>query len=314
MARVVFLGTPEYAVPALTALISHHQVLAVITQPDRYAGRGRRQRQAPPAKAAAERHGIPVLQPARLSRDHEMLARLRAVAADVFVLAAYGQILRPSVLEIPPHGVLGLHASLLPRWRGAAPVAAAIRAGDEETGVSVMLTEAGLDTGPVIAQRAIAINPRDTRASLTARLAELAAELLIETLPAWLRGELEPQPQDDSLATYAAEIVKSEGALDWSRSAEVIDRHIRAMTPWPGAFTAWDRQRIKILSARPLPSTASGGQTPGTVIELEEGIGVIAGEGIVLLDELQPPGKRPMSAAAFVRGRQDIIGKRLGRA
>jgi methionyl-tRNA formyltransferase len=311
MARVVFFGTPDYAIPALEALLAQHTVVAVVTQPDRLAGRGRRTLVKPPVKVVAEAHGAPVYQPGRLSRDAETLAALQAAQADLFVLAAYGQILRPNVLAIPPQGVIGLHASLLPRWRGAAPVAAAIRTGDAETGVTLMLTEAGLDTGPVLARRATPIRERDTMASLTERLAVLAAELLIERLPAWLRGEITPVPQDDAQATYAPEVAKAEGAIDWRASAVAIDRHIRAMTPWPGAYTHLDRERIAILAARPLPEGRHGG-LPGCIVAVDEGLAVVTGEGLLLLEQMQPAGKKPMAPDAFARGRPDAIGAVLG--
>ncbi len=306
MARIVFLGTPSYAVPALEALLAHHTVVGVVTQPDRWAGRGRRTPVQSPVKQLATSHGVPVWQPQRLSRDREILAALRAAGADVFVLAAYGQILHPEVLEIPPHGVIGLHASLLPRWRGAAPVPAAIRAGDAETGVTLMLTQAGLDTGPILAQRAIPIRDDDTTASLTERLAHLAADLLIEQLPAWLRGEIIPTPQDDALATYAPQIAKADGLIHWDASARALDRHIRAMSPWPGAFTYLRGERIAILRTRPLDQVTAA--PPGRIIKVEEGLAVSTGEGLLLLEEIQPAGKRPMAPDAYVCGHPDCIG------
>jgi methionyl-tRNA formyltransferase len=311
MARVVFLGTPDYGVPALHALVDHHSVVAVVTQPDRYTGRGRRTLVKPPVKVVAEAHGIPVHQPEQLSRHTETLAALQAARADVFVLAAFGQILRPNVLDIPPHGVIGLHASLLPRWRGAAPVAAAIRAGDTQTGVTRMLTEAGLDTGPILAQSAIPIHDDDTTETLTARLAEVAADLLIAKLPAWLASEIVPIPQDDTLATYAPQISKEEGLIDWTMSAHAIDRHIRAMTPWPGAYALWRGERLRIVQARPRPDGAAN-LIPGSITIVDEGLAVGTGDGLLLLELIQPPGKRPMVPDAFVCGRPDCVGDVLG--
>lgn len=310
MARVMFLGTPAYAVPALEALIAHHTVVAVVTQPDRRTGRGRGTLSAPPVKVVAQAHGLPVYQPERLSRDPATLAALEAARPDVGVLAAYGQILRPRALSIPRHGIVGLHASLLPRWRGAAPVVAAIRAGDAETGVTLMLTEAGLDTGPLIAQRAIPVRDDDTTGSVTERLAALAAGLLIEALPAWLRGEIEPTPQDDAQATSAPEIRKEDGQVDWSASAAAIDRHIRAMTPWPGAFTNWRGERLGVLAARPLQEQTPD-QPPGRVLQTDEGLAVATGEGVLLLEMVQPAGKRPMPPDAFICGRPDCVGALL---
>jgi len=307
VARIVFLGTPEYAVPILQACLQHHEVLYAVTQPDRYGGRGRRQLIASPVKRTAADAGVPVLQPVRLSRDTESLSLLGEARADVFVLAAYGQILRPNVLALPRHGVIGVHASLLPRWRGASPVAAAIRAGDTETGVSLMLTEAGLDTGPVIAQIPTPVAPEDTTGSLTARLADLGASLLIDTLPAWLAGEVGPQQQEEALATCAPEIAKEDGRVDWSQSAAAIERHIRAMSPWPGAFTftAGDT-RLTLWQAHVLERTP--GDVPGTVLTVDGALAVATGEGMLCVDLLQPAGRRTMPGDAYLRGQPDLAG------
>ncbi|MFW6164513.1 MAG: methionyl-tRNA formyltransferase [Planctomycetota bacterium] len=236
MARIVFMGTPDFAVPSLTALHDAHHVVGVVTQPDRPAGRGRDLHQSAVKRAAVER-GLPVFQPPSL-RTPEAVARLAEWKPEVIVVAAFGQILTEEVLELPPYGCLNVHASLLPRWRGAAPVAAAILAGDEVTGVTIMKMDAGLDTGPILAQRREPIRADDTRTALTQRLSLLGAELLAETLPAYLAGELVPQPQDDE-ATLAERLRKADGRLDWSRPALVLDRKIRAFTPWPGTFTFW---------------------------------------------------------------------------
>jgi methionyl-tRNA formyltransferase len=258
MARVTLMGTPEFGVPVLEALNRHHEVVLVVTQPDRPAGRGRRTLLASPVKEAAVALGLPVIQPASLRRDRAAVEALRRAEADVAVIAAFGQILRPDVLAIPPHGVLGVPASLLPRLRGAAPIAAAIMQGATETGISLMLTDAGMDTGAIVAQSALPILPQDTTASLSARLARLGADLLIALLPAWLRGELRPRPQDNALATAAPPLEKAAGAIDWSRPAISIDRQVRALIPWPIAYTEWAGQRLQILAAHPLPGTAEG--------------------------------------------------------
>jgi methionyl-tRNA formyltransferase len=309
MARVVFLGTPDFGVPVLEALHAHHQVVMVVTQPDRPAGRGRRM-MAPPVKEVALAHGLPVMQPASLRRDRAAVAALRDLGADLFVIAAYGQILRRDVLEIPPHGCIGVHASLLPAWRGAAPIAAAIQHGETETGITLMLTDAGMDTGAIIAQRSLPIAPDDTTATLSARLAGLGADLLIDTLPAWLAGEIAPRPQDDAAATAAPPFDKSAGRIDWTRSAVEIDRLIRAMTPWPGAYTTLQGQNLGVLRAQPLPDMKTT-ERPGIVVRVSGGLGVTTGDGVLLLDEIQIQGKRPAAAADFARGRRDFIGSVL---
>ena len=311
MARVVFLGTPFFGVPVLEALVRHHEVVAVVTQPDRPVGRGRRTLEAPEVKRAAERHGLRVLQPVNLRRDRATVQELRGVGADVFVLAAFGQILRQEVLDIPPHGCIGVHASLLPKWRGAAPIAAAILHGELETGITLMLTDAGMDTGAIIAQEALAIAPDDTTGTLTERLARLGARLLIDTLPAWLAGAITPRPQDDALATYAPMISRDDAHIDWRRSAREIDCLIRAYTPWPGAFTTLDGETLKVVRAHP---TAGEGAPvlPGTVMEVGGGLGVQTGEGVIILDAVQLAGRRVMDAAAFARGRRGFVGSVLG--
>lgn len=306
MANVVFFGTPEFAIPILKALIEHYSVLAVVTQPDRPAGRGRRRLQAPPVKELAMAHSIPVLQPARLRRDMTLRETLAGLGADLFVLASYGQILPGSILAIPPYGCIGVHASLLPRWRGAAPVAAAIRQGDAETGITLMLTDEGMDTGPIIAQRALPIAPRDTTATLTTKLAALGADLVIETLPAWLAGGIAPQPQDESAATYAPPIRRESAAIDWTRSAVEIERQVRAYNPWPGTYCACAQRNFRILQARAWPEWRGEG-LPGKVVETPKGIGVVTGQGLLLLDKVQIAGKRPMQVDAFARGQRDFI-------
>jgi len=328
MARIVLMGTPQFGVPILEALMRCHRVLAVVTQPDRVAGRGRSRRLASPVKLAAESSGVAVLQPARLRRNTEILRALRELGADLFVVAAFGQIIPADILAIPPHGCIGVHASLLPKLRGAAPIAAAILGGDEETGVTLMLTDAGIDTGPIIVQRRLAIAPRDTTETLSRKLSHLGAELLIETLPGWLAGEIEPRPQDDTQATYAPMIAKSDGAIDWKRTATEIDRMIRGFTPWPGAYTSYRGKTLKILRACPgfamsargisLRSTASATlppqherQVPGTVIESEGEMAVVTGDGLLLLERVQLAGKKAMDAKAFVRGQRDWVGSVL---
>ncbi len=309
MARVVFLGTPEYGVPVLEALADHHEVVAVVTQPDRTGGRGRKVL-SPPVKVAAESKGIEVLQPRGMRRENQTVRRLRGLGADVFVLAAFGQILRRHVLEIPPHGVLGVHASLLPRWRGAAPVAAAILAGDETTGVTLMRTDEGMDTGEVIVQRELPIAPDDTTGALTDKLARLGAQLVIDTLPAWLAGEIAPQPQHEALATYAPPLEKEQGRVDWTQPAEVIARQVRAYNPWPVAHTTWEGRLFRILAAEVLPEAPDA--SPGTVVETAGGVAVVTGRGLLALRVVQAAGKRAMDAEAFARGQRGFVGSLLG--
>ena len=310
MARVVFMGTPDFAVPALQALAAQHHVAAVVTQPDRRGGRGRRQLIPPPVKVAAQEAGLSVIQTNTL-RTPEMVQRLADLSPEVIVVAAFGQILRPNVLQIPPHGCLNVHASLLPKYRGASPVAAAILEGEEETGVTIMLMDEGMDTGPILAQRAIPIAPQDTTETLTERLAHLGADLLMETLPRWLQGGITPQPQDEGAARYCRPVDKNDGCIDWSQPAERIARMVRAFDPWPGAYTFCQGRRLKVLGARALPSW-SGEARPGQVIELPQGPAVATGQGALLLEDVQPAGKRAMTCEAFLCGQQDVVGVCLG--
>lgn len=311
MARIVFMGTPDFAVPSLQALARDHQVVGVVTQPDRPAGRGRRL-VAPPVKEAAGALGLEVIQPPTLRRP-EAVERLVAWRPDLVVVAAFGQILRPAVLAIPPHGCLNVHASLLPRYRGAAPIPAAILAGDERTGVTIMRMDEGLDTGPMLAQADWPIRPDDTTGSLTADLARLGASLLVEALPGWLEGRIAPRPQDDAQATYCRTLQKEDGLLDWALTASHLDRQVRACDPWPGAYTAWAGQRLKILRARPLPGRPGpGGAGPGRVVDLAPGTGVVTGEGVLELLQVQLAGKSAMDVHAFAQGRRDFAGSTLG--
>jgi methionyl-tRNA formyltransferase len=314
--RIIFLGTPEFALPTLRALIEHYEVVGVVTQPDQPAGRGKSLR-PPPVKQAALLHGVPVFQSKSL-RTPQAVTRLRDWRPDVIVTAATGHILTTEALALPTRGTLNVHASLLPRWRGAAPIQAAILAGDAETGVTVMCTDEGLDTGPILSQRAIPIAPQETAASLHDRLAQLGAELLLETLPRWLSGELTPRPQPTTGITVAKQIRKEDGLIDWERPALEIDRQVRAFTPWPGAYTFWGKRRLIIAAALPLPCSSlalvAGQATnlPGAVVEYNDLPGVIAGEGMLRLDQVQLAGKREMSGAEFIRGRPDFFGARLG--
>jgi methionyl-tRNA formyltransferase len=310
MARLVFMGTPQFAVPTLVALDEQHQVVGVVTQPDRRAGRGRKLTLSPVKEAALARD-LPVFQP-RTLRDSEAVGPLEAWQPEVIVVAAFGQILRRSVLDLAPHGCLNVHASLLPRYRGAAPISAAILEGDSVTGATIMLLDEGLDTGPILAQAECPVAPEDTTGSLTAKLADLGAELLVKTLPPWLAGEVRARPQDESLATYCRPLTKGDGHLDWARPAVYLDRQIRASDPWPGAYTLWQGQRLKILRAKP-DADWQGGEQPGQVVSLEpSGLGVATGEGALELLQVQLAGKKPMDADIFARGQRGFFGGHLG--
>lgn len=313
MSRFVFMGTPDFAVPTLEALIGAQSahLVGVVVQPDRPAGRGRRL-VSPPVKRVAQAHGLPFLQLQSLDTP-EAVARLAAWEPDVVVVAAFGQILKQDVLDLPLHGCLNVHASLLPRWRGAAPIPAAILAGDEVTGVTIMRMDAGLDTGPILAQREEPIQPDDTWATLETRLARLGAELLLSTLPVYLAGDLLPRPQPEQGVTYARQLRKEDGLLDWSRPAIELGRQVRAFQPWPGAFTTLQGQRLKVVRAVPLPGWR-GDMPPGTVVALDDRrtIAVATGEGALRLEEVQLAGRRCMDIAAFLCGQPDCVGSCLG--
>jgi methionyl-tRNA formyltransferase len=308
--RVVFLGTPDFAVPSLKALAASDafEVVGVVTQPDRPAGRGQSMR--PPAvKEAALALDIPITQPSTL-RDEEAVAQLRAWGPDVLVVAAFGQILRRPVLELAPYGCVNVHASLLPRWRGAAPIHYAIRAGDKETGVTIMKMDDGLDTGPILARRAIPIFPRDTAATLHDRLAELGAQLLPGVLEQYVDGDITPQPQPEEGVTHAPTLDKDEGRIDWAASAAAVDRHVRAFDPWPGTFTFLDGKRIKIVGGTPLPDEDAD-EAPGTLVAHDDGLAVQTGEGLYALDVIQPAGKGRMTGEAYLAGHRDVIGRQF---
>lgn len=305
MANVVFMGTPDFAVPALKLLIQHHNVLGVVTQPDRPAGRSR-QVQMSPVKQVALDAGIPVFQPEKIRRP-EAIEELRQWSPDVYVVAAFGQILPQTVLDIPPHGSVNIHASLLPRWRGAAPIQAAIRAGDTETGITIMKMDAGLDTGPILRQQAIPIAPDETGQSLHDKLAALGGNLLIETLPGYLSGEIQPQPQDDSLATLAPRIQKEEGHIDWTQPAVHIERTVRAFTPWPGTYSLWNGKQLKIHSGE----IGEGNLETGRVAESRGRIAIGTGDGLFLPTRVQLEGRSAVSIDDFVRGHSDFVGAKL---
>ena len=305
MARIVFMGTPDFAVPALERLIAAHEVIGVVTQPDRPAGRNR-QVQMSPVKQVALEHDISVFQPEKIRRP-EAIETLRQWTPDVYIVAAFGQILPQAVLDIPPHGSVNIHASLLPRWRGAAPIQAVIRAGDTETGITIMKMDAGLDTGPILSQRAIPIAPDETGATLHDKLALLGGDLLIETLPGYLSGEIQPQPQDGAQATLAPRIDKAEGQIDWTQPAAQIERTVRAFTPWPGTTTFWNELGLKILSGR----VVSGSSTPGKVVKVGETVAIGTGDGLYAPERVQLQGRNAVSIGDFVRGYEQFVGAQL---
>ena len=288
--RVIFMGTPDFSVPALRALAARHQIVAVYSQPPRAAGRGQKPRPSP-VQRAAEELGLTTRTPATL-RDPAERADFAALDADVAVVVAYGLILPQVVLDAPRLGCLNIHASLLPRWRGAAPIHRAIMSGDAETGVAIMQMEAGLDTGPVLAEARTLIGAQDTTADLHDRLSAMGADLIVATLD---RLPLPAVPQAAKGVTYAAKIDKSEARIDWTRPAEVIDRQIRALSPFPGAWCMVEGERIKLLRSRLAP----GAGQPGQVLS---GFTIACGTGAIEVLEAQREGKRPMPAAEVLRG------------
>jgi methionyl-tRNA formyltransferase len=307
--RVVFMGSPEFAVPSLQRLIgSHHHVVGVYTQPDRPVGRGKKPA-APPVMDVALRHGISVFQPKSISRP-QSVEQMRELQPDIGVIAAYGQILKQAVLDVPRLGVINVHASLLPRWRGAAPIPAAILAGDSETGATIMQVVLALDAGPMIDRAVVPIAPDDTTATLTPRVAEAGARLLVDVLARYERGDVAGEPQDDALATYAPQIEKSDGMIRWEHDdAETIARQVRAYNPWPAAHTLLDGAPLRMMEARVHVSRTS--EPPGTIVALDHGMAVTTRGLDLEILTLQPPGGRVMNAAAYLNGHRDVIGKRL---
>lgn len=304
--RLVFMGTPDFSVPCLQALIdAGHDVVAVYSQPPRPAGRGHKERPSP-VHRAAETHGIEVRTPKSLKGSKEQ-DEFRALKADIAIVVAYGLILPQAILDAPRLGCVNVHASLLPRWRGAAPIQRAIVAGDKETGVTIMQMEAGLDTGPMLARATVPITATTTAQELHDRLSELGAELLVKTLPALAAGAITPEPQPDHGVTYAHKLEKHEGRIDWSRPARELDRLIRGFTPWPGAFFMLNGEQVKLLAAE-LVEDAPGAQ-PGTV--LDDRLTIACGQGALRIRRLQRPGRKPLDADAFLRGVPLKAGTRL---
>jgi methionyl-tRNA formyltransferase len=300
--RIVFMGSPDFACPGLRGLAAAYEIAGVVTQPDRAAGRGRALK-PPSVKTLAVELGLPVIQPEKL-RQPVAMDQLRAWAPDLIVVAAFGQILKPEVLDLPPHGCLNVHASLLPRWRGAAPIHAAILAGDAETGVTIMKMDPGLDTGPILSQRALRLAPDDTTGSVSEKLSRLGADLLLETIPGFIAGAIQPWPQPAGGVTLAPTLKKEQGRLDFEQSAGELERRVRAFHPWPGAFMDLDGAPLKIHRAHVEAGNARAGER--LIDRNRPAVG--ARGGLLVLDEVQPAGKKPMDGKAFLAGARGWAG------
>jgi methionyl-tRNA formyltransferase len=302
--RVLFYGTPAFAVPTLRALLGRHRVVAVVTQPDRPAGRGQRI-QVPPVKQLAAQHDLPVFQPARL-REPGWAEQLGAVTPDVAVVVAFGQILPRAILDVPPRGSINVHASLLPRYRGAAPIAWAIVRGERETGITTFLMDEGMDTGPILLQQVLPIGPDETAGELAFRLAELGAEVCLDTLARL--DVLTPRPQAPGAATHAPRLRKADGVLDWTRPAAELAARVRGLNPWPGAFTGTPVGRLLVWRARAVPGVGD----PGRVTAADDGLYIGTGAGLIQPIEVQPENRRVMPWETFLRGARLEPGALLG--
>ena len=310
--RIVFMGTPDFAVSSLEALIkSDHSVVGVVTQPDRPKGRGR-ELAASPVKLVSQREHIPLLQPTKM-KDPAFLDALRGWQPDLIVVAAFGRILPAVILQLPRSGCINVHGSLLPKYRGAGPIQWAIINGENETGISTMFMDEGMDTGDILLQKSLPIRPDDTAGSLSARLAELGSRLLIETIVQLQAGTLVRQPQDSRRVSMAPLLKKEDGLIDWALSATEIERRLRGMTPWPGAYTFAGDDRWTIWRAVPVDSVDAA--PPGMVTSVtKEGIAVATGKGVLVITEIQPANSRRMAAAQYVAGHPITPGLRLGHA
>lgn len=309
--RVAFFGTSAFAIPVLRALVTaSYPLVVVVTQPDRPSGRGQRPHPSP-VKRLAEELGIPALQPERL-KTPELLEALRARAPQVGVIAAYGKILPSTLLDLPPWGFLNVHASLLPKYRGAAPVQRAVMAGETETGVTIMRVVPALDAGPILAYCPRPVGPDETSQEIERDLAELGGPLLVETLDRLVAGRVDETPQDERLATYAPRLAKEEGRIDWHRPAAELHNQVRGLHPWPHAYTFLGGTRLILLRSRPDPGRTA--DAPGTIVEARgHDLCVAAGAGSMLrILEIQPEGRRSMSAQEFLAGHHDLVGRRLG--
>jgi methionyl-tRNA formyltransferase len=307
--RVIFMGTPGFAVEALrTLVLNGYDAAAVYTRMDKPSGRGQAVSYSPVKQAALDLD-VPVVQPASL-KNAAAQAELASFNPDLIVVAAYGLILPTEVLSLPRLGCINIHPSLLPRHRGAAPVMSTILAGDQWGGVSLMKMDAGLDTGPIIAQSRVMVRSDDTTESLTDKLSLVSAQMLIDVLPSWTRGEIQPRPQDDSQATYFKMVAKEAGEIDWKLPSGTLWRQVRAYQPWPGSYTRFDGKVLKILEALPMPGDSP--EPAGKVVALGKGCGVVTGAGVLELRRVQLEGKQPVSASDFARGQRGFIGSILG--
>lgn len=308
--KIVFMGTPDFAAGALKSLIeAGHEITAVVTQPDKAKGRSQ-ELLPPPVKVVALEHGIPVLQPVRIKRPEEV-EKLKQYPADIYVVAAFGQILSQEILDIPEFGCLNIHASLLPKYRGASPIQHVIIDGEEKTGITIMQMDAGLDTGDMLYQKEIVISPKDTYASLHDKLMVLGGEAIVETLPLLEQGKLVPRKQEDALSCYAHLIDKTMGELDFTKSAEILDRLIRGLNPWPSAYTTYHGKQLKVWEAEPVKSPKAG--KPGEILAVEkDAVLVAAGSGALRITSLQLSGKKRMSAHDFLLGVRMTPGEILG--
>jgi len=323
MLRIIYMGTPYFAVPALKALIEGsapgmilpegYEIVTVVTRPDKQAGRGREVAFSP-VKQTAQSYSIPVWQPGSFKKQENSQA-LAAYKADLYVVAAFGQILPKTVLDQPRHGTLNIHASLLPKYRGPDPITEAILQGDEETGISIMLLDAGIDTGPVLMRHKVPISNGDTLGSLTIKLAELGAQTLREALPLWIVGTIQPEPQNDMYAIHTHMRQKEDGKINWEKPAAALARQVRAFMPWPGSYTFWRGKMLKIITSHPY-SVEVADSAPGTALVREEAghrvLAIATGSGFLVVKQLQLEGKRGMSAEEFLRGYGQIVGQVLG--
>jgi methionyl-tRNA formyltransferase len=298
--KIVFMGSPDFSLQSLRLLAERYQVVGVVTQPDRASGRGR-ELKAPPVKTLALELNIPFIQPEKL-REPEAMQQLREWNPDLIIVAAFGQLLRKDVLDLPKYGCINIHASLLPRWRGAAPINAAILAGDEETGITIMKMDVGLDTGPMLAKKSIRIRRDDTAGSVFQALSTLGANLLIETLPDYLAGTITPIPQTEEGATYAPMLKKQDGLLDFTRPAFELERRVRAMHPWPGAWFEWNGNVLKVLRAS---VSEEKGPSIGSRFMVEGRPAIMSVDGVLVMDEVQPAGKKAMPGKSFLSGARD---------
>jgi len=300
--RIVFMGSPAFALPALHILASDYSIVGVVTQMDKAAGRGRKLVYSP-IKHAAQELALPILQPERV-RDEEHVKTIKTWSPDLIIVAAYGQILSQAILDIPRMGSINIHASLLPRWRGAAPIQAAILHGEDETGITLMLMDIGLDTGPILTQTKIQISEAETAGELTSRLSQLGADHLRQALPDYIQGKITPTPQDANSVTYAPMLKKQDGFLDFSKPAVDLSRQVRAYQPWPGSFFIWENIRIAVHAVH---IDEAAGQEIGMLVKQSRHPAVVTSNGLLVLDEVQPAGRKTMSGEAFVNGSPGIV-------